>query len=221
MNLPFTLSQFLGVFQAYNLAIWPLQILAYLLGLAMVYLVVKKSPYSNQLTSGGLSLMWLCVGILYHITYFSAINKAALIFGTVFVIQAIIFLVFGVIKPKMNYAVKSDAYSYIGLFFILYAMVIYPILGYLFGHIYPQSPVFGVTPCPVTIFTFGILLLSDRVPGYVIIIPFIWSLFGFSASSTLGIKEDIGLIVAGLVGSVMIIYRQYKLSRTNKVELNG
>jgi len=220
MSLPFTLSQFLGVFQAYNVAIWPLQVLAYLLGLAMVYLIVKKTTFSNQMVSGGLTLMWLCVGLLYHITYFSTINKAAYIFGTVFVIQAIIFITFGIIKPKMNYAMRSDAYSYIGILFILYAMLIYPILGYFFGHVYPQSPVFGVTPCPVTIFTFGILLLSDRVPGYVIIIPFIWSLFGFSASSTLGITEDMGLVVAGLLGSAMIVYRQFKMKRSNILDLD-
>ncbi|MGE5403573.1 MAG: DUF6064 family protein [Candidatus Saccharibacteria bacterium] len=213
MNLPFTLDQFLGVFKAYNLAIWPTQVIAYILGLAMIFLVIKKAKYSNQLIAGGLALMWLCAGLLYHISYFSTINKAAYIFGTVFIIQGLLFIIFGVLKSNITFELKANAYSFIGFLFILYAMVIYPILGYLLGHVYPQSPVFGVAPCPVTIFTFGILLLTDKLPRTTLIIPFIWSLFGFSAASTLGIREDIGLIIAGLVGSVLILYRGHKLDK--------
>jgi uncharacterized protein DUF6064 len=44
------------------------------------------------------------------------------------------------------------------------------------GHRYPEMPMFGVTPCPVTIFTFGLLLLTVRpVPRSLFVIPFVWS----------------------------------------------
>lgn len=66
-------------------------------------------------------------------------------------------------------------------------------------------PVFGVTPCPTTIFTFGLLLwTASRVPLYIIVIPFIWSLIGVSAAINLGIIEDYGLVVAGVAGSILI-----------------
>ena len=43
---------------------------------------------------------------------------------------------------------------------------------------------FGVTPCPVTIFTFGLFLLTVRRFSYwLLIIPFVWSLIGGSAGS--------------------------------------
>ncbi|MCU0579417.1 MAG: DUF6064 family protein, partial [Desulfobacterota bacterium] len=64
---------------------------------------------------------------------------------------------------------------------------------------------FGV-PCPTTIFTFGILLFtSGRLPKTVLAIPFIWSIIGFTAALTLGILEDIGLLVAGLFGTAAIV----------------
>jgi hypothetical protein len=45
-------------------------------------------------------------------------------------------------------------------------MVVYPLLGIRFGHSYPRAPLFGVAPCPTTIFTFGLLLWATRsVPG--------------------------------------------------------
>jgi hypothetical protein len=92
----------------------------------------------------------------------------------------------------------------------LYSFVIYPILGYLFGHVYPKNPTFGL-PCPTTIFTFGLLLWTDKiVPKYVLVIPSIWSLIGFVAALFLGIKEDYGLLIAGVLGSILILIRDRK-----------
>jgi hypothetical protein len=87
-------------------------------------------------------------------------------------------------------------------------MLGYPLLGSAFGHLYPVSPVFGVAPCPTVIFTFGLLLWSTaRVPGYVLVIPFLWSLLGFSAAVSLGMREDYGLVVAGLLGTALLLLR--------------
>jgi hypothetical protein len=68
-----------------------------------------------------------------------------------------------------------------------------------------------VAPCPVTIFTFGLLLLADkRVPKYLLVIPFLWSLLGFSAALALTIREDIGLLIAGVLGTILIAVRDRK-----------
>ncbi len=48
------------------------------------------------------------------------------------------------------------------------------------------------------------------VQWYFIILPFIWSLIGFTAAFKLGILEDIGLLVAGVVGTGMILARNRK-----------
>ena len=63
-----------------------------------------------------------------------------------------------------------------------------------------QGPMFGVAPCPTTIFTIGMLLLaSGSWVAELSIIPFAWSLVGLAAALQLGIPEDFGLPVAGLV----------------------
>ena len=90
---------------------------------------------------------------------------------------------------------------------MLYALLIYPVLGSMLGHVYPQSPTFGL-PCPTTIFTFGILLWTDKqVPIPVLIIPFLWSIIGFTAALSLGITEDTGLLIAGVVSTLLIVLR--------------
>jgi len=91
---------------------------------------------------------------------------------------------------------------------ILYGMVLYPVLGYFLGHAYPASPTFGA-PCPTTIFTFGLLLWTKgRVKWFLLVLPLIWSLIGFGAAVKLGIREDIGLLVAGLVGTIVLLAKR-------------
>jgi len=215
MKAPFTLEQFLTVFQTYNLAIWPLEIAAYLLGAGAVLLVFRRTKGGDRIISAILSLMWLANGLLYHITFFSAINKAAYVFGAMFIIQALMFFWQGVLKNGLVFGKTGSWYQTAGLIFIGYAMVIYPLLGIPARHVWPRSPMFGAAPCPTTIYTFGLLLLSlGRVPKKLLIVPLLWSLLGLSAAVNFGIYEDLGLIVAGLSGTAMILTRNTKI-KTN------
>lgn len=210
-NLPFTYDQFLGVFEVYNTAIWPVQLIAYAIGAFMIYLVMKEGRRSDTFLNGLLGLLWLWTGIVYHIMFFAEINPAAYIFGVLFILQGVAFFITGLTGIKLRYGFGKDIYSITGVTFILFSIIIYPLLGYSFGHVYPQSPVFGVAPCPTTIFTFGILLQAKgKVPMWLFVIPGLWSLIGFSAAFQLGIYEDIGLIVAGILGVGMMLVKNHK-----------
>jgi hypothetical protein len=86
-------------------------------------------------------------------------------------------------------------------------MIGYQLVGYLLGHIYPQYFPFGLVPCPTTIFTFGLFLMTaKKIPTYYLVIPFILAVGGVLAVYK-GILEDVGLFIAGLVGTVMIFAR--------------
>lgn len=88
---------------------------------------------------------------------------------------------------------------------MIIALFGYPLLGYLFGHIYPYLRTFGV-PCPTTIFTFGVLICSEnKVPKVILLVPFVWSLLGFSAAAKLGIQEDTALLVTGFISTVILL----------------
>ena len=76
--LPFTHAQFLEVFATYNEAVWPSQIAAYVVAVAMVgSLAIVNPKLGGRIISAGLGLMWLWTGIAYHLLQFTAINKAA------------------------------------------------------------------------------------------------------------------------------------------------
>ncbi len=216
MRIPFTIERFLGIFEQYNLAIWPTQIVAYIIGALALAAIMMRLKAGTRIASLVLTCMWLVNGALYHLMFFSPINKAAWLFGALFIVQALLFLFFGTIRNQLPANKRYDAFSIIGLLFIAYAMAIYPILGILAGHGYPNAPMFGVAPCPTTIFTFGILLcMSGRIPGYLLIIPFLWAVVGFNAALSLGITEDIGLLIAGTVGTFLIIYRNRAIQKSD------
>jgi len=217
--LPFTIDQFLGVFERYNQAIWPMHIVAYILAIGVIFLAAKKTRYSDQIISVVLACFWAWMGIVYHLMYFSAINGAAIGFGILFIVQAILWLVFGVIRPKLSFQLDTNPYALTGVVLIVYAVLVYPLIGTLLGHGYPRSPSFGVAPCPTTIFTFGLLLwTTTRFPKTVLIIPLIWSLLGFSAALSLGVREDIGLLLAGVLSVALLLWRDRTTLHTDRRE---
>ncbi|MBI3595104.1 MAG: hypothetical protein HY200_09115 [Nitrospirae bacterium] len=216
MKFPFTLDQFLEVFEKYNRAIQPIQFVAYILAIGAILVSIKRISQTDKIITGILAAFWLLMGFVYFIGYFSVINRAAYLFGAFFIIQALLFVYFGNIKQHLSFKLMSGIPPVIGAIFIAYALVVYPIFNYYFGHIYPRMPVFGVAPCPTTIFTFGILLwATERVPIYLIVIPLLWSFIGVSAAINLGIKEDFGLVIAGIVGFTLILVNNQRLGISN------
>jgi hypothetical protein len=210
--LPFTIDDLLGVFETYNLAIWPMQVVAYVLGVAAVLLVVRKTVLSGRVIMGILSFLWL-FSAGFFIFALVPIYKPAYAFGALFIVQAAIFLAC-VIRPCVSFAFGRKANTVAGLLFIAFAMIGYPVLGYFIGHQYPQAPPFGLTPCPLSVFTFGLLLLTDsRVPKWILAIPFLYAIGGILPLS-IGVLEDGAMIVAGVVGTAMILYRDAKKSES-------
>lgn len=211
MELPFTTEEFLNVFQAYNNSIWPLQLVAYILGVFAIVFSFWNWPTSDKIVNSILGLFWLWIGVVYHMLFFSEINTAAFGFGTLFIIQGLLFLGIGLFTDKIQYQFNANLFGVTGIILVAYAMVIYPIIGSFLGHSYPYSPMFGVTPCPATIFTFGLLLWTNqRIAWWFLLIPGLWSVIGFMAALKLGIIEDTGLLVSGILSIGLLLYRDKK-----------
>jgi hypothetical protein len=206
MALPFTKGEFIQVFHDYNEAIWPFQVVAYILGTLAVLAIAERWRWSTRIVFSVLGVLWLFTGLVYHLVYFADINSAARLFGVLFIVQGGAFLVLAYIRPEALREFRMDILGMSAAAMILYAMVVYPILGYFAGHVYPEAPVFGVAPCPLAIFTLGVLLLVERdVSRWLVLIPLVWSFIGFFAAVSLGVYEDVGLLVAGLVTGSLIL----------------
>jgi len=215
MNLPFTPEQFLDMFARYHELFWPAPVILNLLALLMIYLVVRKQPAPAKWISTALAMLWLWSGIAYHWITFSTINPAAWIFGAMFVLQGLLFLNSGTRQSQLAYRYIPNATMISGALMIGFALIIYPVLGFWLGHTYPRVPTFGL-PCPLTIFTFGLLLWTEKkTPFYLVIIPLVWSLIGFTAALKLGIYQDFALPLAALSGTALL-WRKNRLGQSVK-----
>jgi hypothetical protein len=123
-----------------------------------------------------------------------------------FVVQGGLFL-YALVRNRITYGGGGRVDTAVGLAFIAYALVGYPLVGLLVGHVYPHSALSPLFPCPAVILTFGVLLLAQRVPRYLLIIPTLWAVSG-ALWLSLGMVEDAGLVIAGVVGIVMLIARE-------------
>jgi len=206
--LPFTREQFIANFAAYNEAVWPLQVLAYLLGLAMITMLLRPSKRTSRLIGAGLAAMWALTGIAYHAVFFSTINRAAWVFGALFLLQGALLFHAAVFRGGLDFDMPVGRTKWLGWVLIAYAAVAYPLVGMWAGHQYPEMPMFGITPCPVTIFTFGMLLMTTRpVSRLLLVIPFAWSLVGGSAAALLQIPQDWLLLASGFITVPALVCR--------------
>ena len=206
--LSFSPEAFFSLFEQYNRAIGPAPIVAYGLGLAAVALALRPVPNGSRLIAAILALMWAWNGIAYHLIHFAEINFMAPLFAAFFVLEATLLAWSGVVRGKIAFRFRADPCGWTGLGFVAFAMAVYPFLGWLAGHGWPRSGVFGVSPCPTTIFTLGLLLLIEgRMPWHLIAIPVLWSLVGGSAAWLLGVPEDLSLTLAGLAALGLALRR--------------
>jgi Family of unknown function (DUF6064) len=204
-SIPFTIEQFFQVFEKYNQAIYPIQFVLILVAVVVIFLAASRKPSRNKIISGLLGLLWLWTGIVYHLIFFTIISPPAYLFGTLFIIQGLLFLYEGVARNRLIFRASRRFDGILGAVFIAYALVIYPLVGYALGRNFPSTPTFG-TPCPTTIFTFGLLLWADRkISLSLLIIPVLWSIVGTSAALSFGVKEDFGLLVAATIGTAAIV----------------
>lgn len=211
---------FFRTMAAYNAAIWPVQIITYILGIAAVILVLRETKFSDRIVSLILGCLWLWSGIVFCFVFFGKFNSMFYIMGAFLILQGILFLLYSFrvyVTRFLSFRARGGSYTIVGTVMIVYAWVIYPLIGHLTGHAYPQTPVFGVAPCPLTIFTFGLLLLTHkRVPGVILIIPLIFSLGGVMAVWVYGVFADIGEVASGIIGTIMIINRNIEISELAK-----
>lgn len=201
--LPFSREAFFAVFASYNTAMWPAQVVLYGLAVALVVLALRGRAGAHRAISVGLGLLWVWTGVAYHWWQFTAINRPAWGFGALFVVQAVLFVGHGIGGRRLAIGRARGGYGWIGGLLIAYALVVYPLVG-LAGHPPREVPVLGV-PCPTTIFTFGLLFWAVRpIPRHLLVIPLLWALIGSTAVFLLGVVQDVGLLVAGLLGLLLL-----------------
>lgn len=198
MKAPFSTAQFLQVFVDYNENMYPMQVAFMLMGIVALYFMFARPGKVHFFIGGMLGLLWLWAGTVYHILFFSAINKAAYVFGILFVVQGMLIMYHTFATQRLKFGSVMGPEGSLARFFILFGLIIYPVIGY-YIHRSLSMVISAGLPCPTAILTFGFFMLADnRMPRYLFIIPALWSVLGLSAAINFHIYQDFMLIVAAL-----------------------
>lgn len=139
--------------------------------------------------------------------HFAAINRAAC--GGLFVAEGLL-LVGVALQGRLSFTAAARPAVALGWLLIAYALLAYPLLGMAAGMRYPAMPMFGITPCPLTFFTWGLLLLARPAPPWsVVAVPLLWSLVGGSAAFLLSVPQDWPLLASGLVVLPLLLRKRW------------
>lgn len=202
MQLPFTREEFFDVFARYNVDVWPLQWGLVAAGLAAAGVLFTKIAHKERVCLALLALLWAWMGAVYHLQYFAAINPAAVGFGVLTIAEGGL-LAWTALKSELRFA-WTGLSRWVGLALAAYGIAVYPLLNVVLGHEFPAVPTFGL-PCPTTIFTLGLLWwLRGGHVRILLVIPLLWSAVGGSAAFALGVPQDLGLLVAGVVSTILV-----------------
>ena len=215
--LLFSPRTYYRLFEIYNAAIWPAQIVAVGLGLTILALLRRATATRARLIAGILAGSWLWVAIAFHATRYATINTAGVYFAGAFGLEAALLIWRGVIRNRLAFERPLDPAGRAGLWIFLLALAVEPLVGPLLGRGWRQVEIFGVAPDPTAVATLGLLLLaSGRGRWALMAVPAIWC--AISGATLLAMKAPdawIPPLAAGLVVSLSI-GKTLALRRTRK-----
>jgi hypothetical protein len=202
------------VFERGNAAIWPMQLVWYASAAAMISLAFWPSRRASQFICLLAAVYFAWVGIVFFrvidsdMGVLDGVINLAWLWAAIFILEAILFLVAGIVRRDLVFAPRWNLSSVLGALFMFYALVAYPIIEMLGGHPLHASPLFGLAPCVTVFFAFGLLLWArPPAPKYLLLLPLAWALQASPDNIAMGHVADFPLILVGMITVGLIIWR--------------
>jgi hypothetical protein len=199
--LLFSPRTYYRLFELYNLAVWPLQIVALALGFVILVLIWRAPVWSGRAVATILVACWLFVAWAYLLERYDSINWIARYFAIGFAVQAALLIWTGIIRDRLRFDLGGISGRF-GLTILLYVLVIYPLIPWLAGRPWTQAEIFGLAPDPTAIATLGILLATDRPRWRLLVLPLLWCMI--SGLTLWTMEQPEAPVSAIVVASVLI-----------------
>lgn len=175
--LLFSARTYYRLYELYNAAIWPAQILALALALAIL-LLLRRGQAASRAISLILAAGWLWIGVAFLGRRYAAINWSATDFAWAFGIEAGLLLWFGVVRGGLAFARPTRLKGRVGIGVFLFALLVEPLLAPLLGRGWRGAQLLLLCPDPTAIGTLGLLLLAQtRRRWPLMVVPVLWCLY--------------------------------------------
>jgi hypothetical protein len=201
--LLFSPRTYYRLFELYNLDIWPAQIAALMLGLAILALLVRGDSWQGRAIAAILSACWLWVAWAYLLARYDTINWAARYFAIGFAIEALLLIWAVLVRKRLVLRPGADVVSMAGLGIFLFALFIQPLIGPLVGRPWLQVELFGIAPDPTAVATLGVLLTANRRHWVLLVMPLIWC--AISGATLWAMEPPRALPMFGAIASVIFL----------------
>jgi uncharacterized protein DUF6064 len=149
----------------HNEAAWPGQILTLGLGLGILGLLRRSTPWQGRIISSIVAMLWAWVAWSFLGRRYATINPVATYFAWLFAIEALLLMWLGAIRGQLRFRPSRGAAGMLGIVVFVMALTLYPVLAPLGGRPWVQGEIFGVAPDPTGLATLGLLLLTDGLAG--------------------------------------------------------
>ena len=161
--------------ELYNLAIWPAQVAALVIGVAIVALLIANAGGRDRIIAGLLAACWLWIAYAFHYQRYAQINWAATWFAAAFALQALILVALGVLAGRIAFQTAGGREFRIAISMIGITVLGYPLLAPLTGRSWTTAEIFGVAADPTAIATVAMLaLVRGRIRWLLLIVPLLW-----------------------------------------------
>ena len=211
-------QQFFLMWAQANTALWPMDLLWYTAGIAAIILAIRPVRASSRVIAAFLAVYYVWLAIVFFGIYYTPLNDHSPAYAVMFALGGALFFVAGVIRRDLQFQPKWDLLGVTGGIFMVYALA-YPLIDAVTGHEFPAAPVFGVAPCPSTIFTAGLLLWTrPGMPMYVLVAPLVWLMSQTPAEAlAMGVVADVARVPVGASTMALLVWREYPAWRARLI----
>ncbi len=197
--LLFSPRTYYRLLELYNLAIWPAQLAAAVIGLAIMALLIRESARRDRIIAGLLSACWLWIAWAFHYQRYAQINWLAPWFAAAFALEALLLVVVGAFAGRLVFR-RADGKRWIATSIVAISVVGYPLLAPLTGRPWTTAETFGAAADPTAIATVATLaLVRARIRWLLLAVPLLWCAVAAATLWAMNAPEALVVVAAALV----------------------
>jgi hypothetical protein len=173
--LLFSPSVYYRQFELHNQVLWPAQIIALALGVALFVLVLRPSPARSRVVAAIFGLLWVWVGWVFVWQRYTTINWAAAYAVPLFMLQGALLLTAAATRNGLDLEKKRGFLRGFALALLAFALFFYPLFAPMLGRSWQAAEIFGIAPDPTALATLAVVILSRlRIRWLLMIVPALW-----------------------------------------------
>lgn len=196
--------------EGYNAELWPWHVLALAAALTIVALAWRRVRPAGRVIAVALAVAWSVVAWRFHWQRFATINWAATYYAVAFALESAL-LLWAALRGRLHFGGTSRRRRYAGLTLIVTALAVVPFATLASGRPWRQIEVAGLAPDPTAILTLGVLLLAQRAPWSLHVVPVLWCFVAGMTLWTMRAPDAMVPLLAGAFAALAALYM--RLSR--------